>query len=130
MTRTLKLTFRTLDKHVCSLKWAQRLNEIGVRQDTYFHWLYDDKNEIWEVCWSDYFDEQDTHFAAYTAQDFIDLFPKLFRLARNESEWKFDFGRHSDFAEMSLKEDENLANVFARMLIAITKNKNDKKRLR
>lgn len=128
--QTLKLTFKTLDKHVCSLKWAQKLFEIGVRQDTYFHWIYDEKNEVWEVCWSDYYDEQDKHVAAFTAQDFIDLFPKLFRLARSESEWKFDFGRHSDFAEMSLKEDENLANVFARMLITITKDKNAKKRLK
>jgi|GEM_PF-6727121 hypothetical protein len=124
--QTIKLTFRSLDKHVCSLKWAQRLREIGIRQDTYFHWIYDEKNEIWEVCWSDYFDETDTHCAAFTAQDFIDLFPKYFRMVRNENEWGFDFGRTSDYAETSLKEDENLANVFARILIAITKDKSNK----
>jgi len=123
--KTIKLAFKSLDKHVCSLKWAQRLNEIGVRQDTYFQWVYDQKNDVWEVCWSDFFEEQDIHCAAFTAQDFVDLFPDLFRLARSNNQWKF----YCEYADMHLQDDENLANVFARILIYITKNKDEKKRI-
>jgi hypothetical protein len=115
----LKITFRDLEKNVCSRKWAERLKEIGVRQDTYFHWIYDKKNEQWDVGWSDYFDEDDFHCSAFTVQDFIDLFPRLFKFSRNEHEWNF----YCEYADIHLEDEENLANVFARILIAITKNK-------
>lgn len=117
---------RSLEKHVCDRKWAQRLKEIGVRQDTYFHWVYDDKNDIWEVAWTSYFDESDTHCAAFTAQDFIDLFPRLFKFARSDNQWKF----YCEYADMDLDGENNIANVFARILISITKNKGEKKRLK
>ena len=124
MTQTLKLTFRDLDKQVCSLNWARRLCEIGVRQDTYFHWIYDEKNDKWEVSWTDYFDEDDMHFAAFTAQDFVDLFPRLFKFARNDNEWKF----YCEAIDAHMQDEEKLADVFARILIALTKNKNEAKK--
>ncbi len=126
MTQTLKLTFRSLDKQVCSVKWAKRLKEIGIRQDTYFHWIYDEKNDIWEVSWTDYFDETDIHCSAFTVQDFVDLFPRLFKVARSENQWKF----YCEYADMSLDDEPNMANVFARILISISKNKNEVKRLK
>ena len=83
--KEIKITFRSIEKQVCSLNLAKRLHEIGVRQDTYFHWIHDKKNDLWEVCWSDYLDEDDVpHYAAFTAQDLVDLF-----FARNNNEWKF-----------------------------------------
>lgn len=124
MTTQIKLTFRSLEKQVCSLKWAKRLSEIGVRQDTYFHWAYDEKNDRWDVCWTDYFDEDEPHYAAFTAQDFIDLFPRLFKIARSESEWLF----YCEYADMRLGNEENLADVFARILVAITKTKGEKQK--
>lgn len=122
---TLKLIFRTLDKHVCDLKWAKRLKEIGIRQDTYFQWLYDAKNDKWDVAWYDFCDEDEIHCAAFTAQDFIEIFPKLFKVARNLNKWLF----YCEYADMDLPNEDNLANVFARILIAITKNKKEQKRI-
>ncbi len=121
----LALTFRSLEKQVCTLKWAQRLKEIGVRQDTFFHWVYDKKNERWDVAWADEWDEEDVYCAAFTAQDFVDLFPKLFKFARNDKEWKF----YCEYADMHLNDENNLADVFARILVSITKNKNERKRI-
>lgn len=120
--REVKISFRSLEKHVCSLKWAQRLHELGVRQDSYFHWIYDDKDDRWDVSWTNYFDQDEPHYAAFTAQDFVDLFPRLFKFSRSDGSWKF----LCEYADMTLHEnEENIANVFARILVAIAKNKGD-----
>jgi hypothetical protein len=118
--KTIKLAFRSLEKQVCSLKWAKRLREIGIRQDTYYQWIYDYKNDSWDICASDYYDEDTVHVAAFTAQDFIDLFPHLFTFKRREDQWIFS----CDKIDMQVHDEENLADVFARILITITKNKN------
>jgi hypothetical protein len=114
----ITITFRNFDKNFCDLKWSKRLKEIGIRQDTCFHYVWDCKNQIFEICWSsDSYDDE--HYSAFTAQDFIELFPRLFKIARSDKEWKF----YCEHADMHLHDDENLANVFARILISITKNK-------
>jgi hypothetical protein len=118
----LKQNFRDFDKNFCSLKWAQRLKEIGIRQDTMFHYVWDEKNTKYEICWSsNSYDEE--HYSAYTVQDFVDLFPKLFKFARSDSEWKF----YCEYADMHLKDENKLADVFARILVAITKTKDASK---
>lgn len=118
MSQPLQQSFRNLDKNFCSLKWAQRLKEIGVRQDTMFHYVWDEKNVCYEICWShDSYDEE--HYSAFTAQDFVDLFPKLFKFARSDGEWKF----YCEYADMHLRDETKLADVFARILVAITKTK-------
>lgn len=124
MLMNLTPRFR-IDNHFCDLKWAKRMKEIGIRQDTVFHYVWDDKNEVFEICWSH--DEYDTeHYAAFTAQDFVGIFPSFFKIARNESQWKFS----CEYADMNLHDEENLANVFARILVAITKYKSMDKRLK
>ncbi len=126
----IKLSFRTLEKQVCSLKWAKRLHEIGVRQDTYFHWVFFEGQKDWNVTFFaensiDHLTDYDERYAAYTVQDFIDIFPKLFKVARSDNEWKF----LCEAVDMHLKDEDNMANVFARFLISITKNKDEKKRI-
>lgn len=120
----ITLSFKDFDKNFCSLKWAKRLKEIGVRQDTVFHYVWDAKNDQFEICWSsEPYDEE--NYSAFTAQDFVDLFPKLFKFARKDHEWKF----YCEAADMHLANEYKLADVFARILISITKDKNEKKRL-
>jgi hypothetical protein len=120
--------FRNLEKQVCSLKWAQRLAEDGVRQDTYFQWIYDEKAEKWDVAWTSYldFDADERHYAAFTVQDFIDIFPKLFKFARSDNEWKF----YCEAFDGHLEGETNLADIFARVLLTITKNKGSKENKR
>lgn len=119
------MKFRSLEKQVCSLVWSKRLMEIGIRQDTYFHWVYNSKAEVWDVSWTDYFDEDEIHYAAFTVQDFVDLFPRIFNILRCENRWRF----YCEASDMHLKDEENVANVFARILISITKNKNEIKKI-
>ena len=86
MTQTLKLTFRDLDKQVCSLNWARRLvRSVSVRTLIFIGYMT--KRTInGRFLGLDYFDEDEKHFAAFTAQDFVDLFPRLFKFARNDNE--------------------------------------------
>ena len=104
---------KKLENLVCSIDWSKRLFELGVHQDTHFKWVK--KDEGFELCFASHFGE--IKYAAFTAQDFIDLFPKLFRIARSNDEWKFmskEFSIH-------LKHENNLSNVFARILIRLLK---------
>lgn len=120
----IQLSFKDFDKNFCSLQWAKRLKEIGVRQDTTFHYVWDSKNDCFEICWSsDPYDDES--YSAFTVQDFVDLFPKLFKFARNGGEWKF----YCEYADMHLNDENKLADVFARILVAITKNKDQRKGL-
>lgn len=127
--KTIPHQFNNFEKNYCSIAWAIRLKEIGVRQDTCAYYLpaeykldgiwHIDDDEIKHI-------KMDERIAAYSVQDFIDIFPDLFKLARSENEWKF----YCEAADMHLKDETILANVFARILISITKNKNENKRLR
>jgi hypothetical protein len=123
----ITLTLKCFDKNFCDLRWAQRLKEIGLRQDTTFHYVWDDKNDRFEICWSDDHesDYESETYAAYTVQDFVDLFPRLFKFSRSDNEWKFI----CEYADIHLENEEKLANVFARILISITKNKSSPKGL-
>jgi len=123
----IKSNFHDLEKHVCSLKWSIRLFELGARQDTYFHWIYIQKDDRWEVLQSDddFYEDDVPHFAAYTAQDFVDLFPRVFTLRRINIRWRLECDVIS--AEMDI--EEKLADVFARILITLIKNKNEQKKL-
>lgn len=108
-------SFRSLEKHVCSLKLAKRLCELGIRQDTYFHWLYDEKNNSWDVCWTDYFDDEERHYPAFTVQDLIDVF----------SQDLIDI--FPDLINYKIIYQENMANVFAEIIIAIIEQTNTDK---
>lgn len=114
------LSFKNFDKNFCSLKWAKRLKDIGVRQDTTFHYVWDSKNDCFEICCSESY--ADENYSAFTVQDFVDLFPKLFRIDRNYKSWNFN----CEYAEMHLDNEYKLADVFARILITITKDREKK----
>jgi hypothetical protein len=123
------LTFRNLEKHVCSPRWAQRLKEIGVRQDTIFQWTYNEFHHEWSLVRTNYIPDiseiKSPICAAFMIQEFIDIFPRLFRVSRNDDQWRF----YCEVIDTHCEEPDNLANVFARILITITKNKNDPKKI-
>lgn len=117
-------SFGKFDKNFCSFKWAVFLKECGVRQDTAFHYVWDTKNDIYEICWSGYPYNEES-YAAYSIQEFVELFPKEFKLIRESKKWSLYLMQ----ADLSMAEEENLVDVFARMLITLTKNKNQSKKI-
>ncbi len=119
--KDVKVSFRNFEKNFCSVKWAQRLKEIGVRQDTAFHYVWFKESQEFRILRVENFLYTEC-CSAFTVQDFVDLFPKLFKFARSGNEWKF----YCEGADMHLKDEDRLADVFARILVSITKNKKDK----
>ena len=113
------------DKNFCSFNWALLLKECGVRQDTVFHYVWDDKNDKYELTW-DGFPYSEENIAAYTSQELIDLFPKKMKLSRDDNFWLLEH-RGADY---DLQNETKLVDVLARILITITKNKGQKRRLR
>lgn len=83
---------------ICNIKWAQKLKELGVGQETVFHYA---------------------DCAAFTAQELIALFPDKFKLHRMNDIWRFEF--HGVL--MHIQEEQNVANVLARILISLIKNR-------
>lgn len=117
-------SFSNFENNFCSFKWAVFLKECGVRQDTSFHYVWDEKNDKYEICWSGY-PYEDECYAAYTIQEFVELFPKEFKLYRENDSWRM----YVTQADASMGDEEKLVDVFARILITLTKNKNQSKRI-
>jgi hypothetical protein len=122
MTAFGKPPFNEIKKHVCSLEWAKRLKELNARQDTTFTWYQGESENEWCVDSYIYVNEEDPHFAAFTVQDFFDIYPELFRFARFKNEWKFSCEGLDAYAEA----ENNFSNVCARILVTMLKNKNVK----
>ena len=80
-----------LEKQVCSLEWAKKLRELGVKQDSYFHWFhYEHTGGRWEL---DHSNEKDTegaedlYLAAFTVAElgthFSNVHPDVLQMAYN-----------------------------------------------
>lgn len=117
-------SFSHFDNNFCSFKWAVFLKECGVRQDTSFHYVVNEKNDKPVLAWSSYNYDGET-YAAFTIQEFVELFPKVFTLERGEKKWIMRLAN----ADASMDKDEKLVDVFARILITLTKNKIQPKRI-
>jgi hypothetical protein len=51
----------TLENQVCSLPFAQRLKELGVKQESYFHWRLRKAWGIWNDC-----EESECAYSSFT----------------------------------------------------------------
>ena len=108
---------RLIEGIVCSLKWSKLLQEAAIRQDTLFHWVRVGNGEFILFGQESVTYGHLERYAAYTAQEFVDLFPVLFKISRKENEWQF----LSKEFHMHLKNEENLSNVLARILLRLLK---------
>ena len=64
-----------LEDQVCKLEFAQRLKELGFKQESYFYWTPDDTNETWKIehcarIWS-------AHYSAFTVAELIAMVPEF-----------------------------------------------------
>lgn len=121
-------SFGQFESNFCSFKWSVFLKECGVRQDTAFHYVWDPKNDKYEICWSG-LPYNEECYAAYTIQEFVDLYPKEFKLYRDSNQWTLHVTKDHISADASMDDEEKLVDVFARILITLTKNKSQTKRI-
>ena len=110
----------------CSLQWAKRLKEENIKQDSLFWWK--EHESRWSLSLSErplqQFIDCGRAIAAFTVQEFNNVFPKIYRLAHDHNEWKLGFEDQNDcLVSIHLPNETNMANVYAKMLLSIIKNK-------
>lgn len=108
---------RLIEGIVCSLKWSKLLYAAEIRQDTLFHWVKVTSGEFVLFGQDGRTSGHNERYAAYTAQEFVDLFPVLFKISRRKREWQF----LSKEFHMHLEDEDNLSNVLARILLRLLK---------
>jgi hypothetical protein len=113
-----------LEDQVCAFEWAARLKELGVRQDTCRYWHYDMFGPILS---NRSHHDSEVGCAAYLTDELLALFPKDIELQRKDNRWILKFGTDmfSGKVDLNIEPEESLANVLARVLIALIKNKGD-----
>lgn len=116
---------------VTSLELSKKLYELGVKQESFFHWYVSKRSKysfILESKTCNYVvDSQDTYdiYSAFTASELWELLPAA--IDRNPIEilktWFSDKHRIS-IANGGIKiEDDNLCNALAKMLVHLIENK-------
>lgn len=129
-----------IENHVCSLEFSKKLKKLSVKQFSIFSWIYDYKNEIWEV-WQDgieNFKETDENYepaeninSAFTSTELLELLPKDIMI--NNTEYFInlligldDFTIYYDAVNDNINfifSNKNLCNALAEMLICLMENK-------
>lgn len=118
----IKTSSKSFDKNFCDLHLAKKLKEIGVSQDTIFHYVWDEKNSCFEICWSDddEIEYEAENYSAYTIQDLFDVLPKFFKIVSSELGWYF---LCETFCIFLMKKDEKNVNILSKILIEFIENK-------
>lgn len=113
---------------VCSLSWSKRLKEENVKQHTIFTWFVDEiSGYAFIVGPNSIVDSEKKYperYAAFTVTEFDKMFPQVYRIARSKDHWKLGFeGPNDQLVHIDLPNEINMANVYAKMLLSIIKNK-------
>lgn len=110
-----------LEQQVCSLEYAKRLKELGVKQESIFVWEYYNE-EFYGVNFlplaiiPNNFDNFE-NYSAFTVAELCEILPaKHLNFYKNESGYIFSlFGEPNTI-------DKNIANAAAKMLIQLLEN--------
>ncbi len=74
-----------LEKQVTNLQLSQKLNEIGVNQDSLFYWVYDNKLSTWQLGFCDEMPhESEKCYSALTSCELLELLPLRIVTQHNE----------------------------------------------
>jgi hypothetical protein len=97
------------------------MKDLNVKQDSAYQWTPKKDSDDYYVHRSETHFTWPYEFAAYTAQDLLDMFPKEFHLKRTGNFWKFSFNfpGKNGCIDLSISDDSNFANVLASMLITL-----------
>jgi hypothetical protein len=116
----------TLEQQVCSLELAQKLKELGVKQESLFHWSRADNHGGLEVRYRQYVSEKDgeavEHCSAFTVAELGEMLKpnaehfKIFSSADKP-------GYFAAYHHGGLGRGETMADAAAAMLIYLLENK-------
>jgi hypothetical protein len=69
-----------LEDQVCSLELAKKLNELGVKQDSYFHWRVGKYSGAEQVVRCSYRSDESDWFSAFTVAELGEMLPMVINL--------------------------------------------------
>lgn len=125
-----------LEDQVCSLELAKRLKELGVKQDSYWHWSTNSGlglNEHLYSCnqLSQYGTEGVTFASAFTVAELGNILPQLLPMEKHQhhygrltlwrvnDNWQLAYNLESKQCHEIDAWDKSMANTFAKMLIRL-----------
>lgn len=80
-----------IENHVVNLELSKRLKELGLNKPSLFYWIYDEKNEKWDLWFTDDSPDENNQYnyiAAYVATELLNELPE--NLYINQEENKCD----------------------------------------
>lgn len=125
-----------LEKQVCSYKYAKKLKELGIEQDSYWWWVAigNDPRLIESYEYQNFKDKRDTDYSAFTAVELGELLPHSINIkfkngkprkynhhwrswrAGNKSWWNIAYSACNSYESLFQKADTE-ADARAKMLI-------------
>ena len=121
-----------LEKQVCGLELAQKLKELGVKQDGYMSWIKFDETKL-DKHHMFHKDDRFVHVygnvpetieiaSAFTVSELFEIFPK--ELSRTQVNLKYNHNLYTiKFQGKMGEHSETLPDAIAKMLIYLLKNK-------
>jgi len=118
-----------LENQVCSLEYAKRLRELGVKQKSYFRWEERDTGEI-EIYHSKPVSIAHNYYSAFTVAELGDILPdwcqtKTYihpQLGRQYEIGTLTWINKSEYEWDCICGDDNEANARAKILIFLLEN--------
>lgn len=114
-----------IEKNVCSLKFSNMLKELKIKQESIFYWVYDEKNDINEVCMVDY--PEENYISAFIATELLELIIEEIKqhTEKQLGDIQIYYPRHEinvlkrfyvDYDDFRYR-DHNLCDALAKMLL-------------
>ena len=122
-----------LEDQVCSLEYAKRLKELGVKQDSLFYWSIKDNNIIFSgYCFPEEINIKN-YCSAFSVAELVEMLPDSLPMKTATEEVKnIIYGKSKGIHGIAYGEghkmfpifnDKTEANVRAKMLIYLIENK-------
>jgi len=130
-----------LEQQVCSLELAQKLKELGVKQESEFHWRVTEPNHesalpggpfLLDKSYLPYDSKMVSAFSAFTVAELGEMLPtfcelegtnRVFNCWKEPQGWQCAYCPHSGVGDWGLKEAKTEADARAKMLIYLLENK-------
>lgn len=67
-----------IENHVVNLELSKKLKELGINKKSLFYWIYEEKNEKWDIWFTDVHpdeDNPDNYISAYLATEIFEELP-------------------------------------------------------
>lgn len=120
-----------ISKQVCSLELAQKLKELGVKQESYFHWKHNTESpegpiDQWVLVdyGGSFFSKSYYHVSAFSVAELGEMLPNNTTVVKNADRYfPQNFRLGITRPDLHHLDDDTEADVRAKMLIYLIENK-------